>query len=165
MSYQQPNPWQTPRSAADTDPQAEWQRRQDADHLNLLSIFYYVSAGWYGLQTLGVGAYFALLGTVFTSSGPGMRNGEAAAVGSVMLGVGSLACLFSIAVVVLMVYAAKSIKERKNSTLIYIAAGLNCLHVPLGTALGVFTFIVMSRPTVRELFQPGYLSGLYESNR
>ena len=34
-----------------------------------------------------------------------------------------------------------------------MVAGLNCLHMPLGTLLGVFTFIVLARPSVQALFE------------
>ncbi len=41
------------------------------------------------------------------------------------------------------------IKKRKNRIFSFIIAGLNCLQFPLGTALGVFTFIVLTRDSVR----------------
>jgi hypothetical protein len=33
-----------------------------------------------------------------------------------------------------------------------ITAGLSCLEMPYGTALGVMTFVVLSRPSVRQEF-------------
>ena len=33
-----------------------------------------------------------------------------------------------------------------------IIAGINCLGIPLGTTLGVFTFIVLLRPSVQHVF-------------
>lgn len=41
------------------------------------------------------------------------------------------------------------IRKRKNRIFSYIVAGINCCQFPLGTALGVFTFIVLSRPSVK----------------
>lgn len=41
------------------------------------------------------------------------------------------------------------LKKRKNHLFSMITAGLNCTSVPLGTVLGVFTFIVLSRTTVK----------------
>jgi hypothetical protein len=31
-------------------------------------------------------------------------------------------------------------------------AGIECIFIPFGTVLGVFTIIVLMRPTVKELF-------------
>jgi hypothetical protein len=49
--------------------------------------------------------------------------------------------------------AGRSLTRKQNLTLIQILAGLSCLHVPYGTALGVLTFMVLGRPTVKALFE------------
>lgn len=41
------------------------------------------------------------------------------------------------------------IRKRKNRTFSFIIAGINCMQFPFGTALGVFTFIVLSRISVK----------------
>ena len=33
-----------------------------------------------------------------------------------------------------------------------VIAGINCLHIPLGTLLGVFTLVVLGRESVRKLY-------------
>jgi len=33
-----------------------------------------------------------------------------------------------------------------------IVAGITCLSVPIGTVLGVFTLLVLSRPSVKQMF-------------
>ena len=48
--------------------------------------------------------------------------------------------------------AARSLAQRRRIIICYIAAGLACLQFPLGTTLGVFTFIVLGRPSVRSTF-------------
>lgn len=54
----------------------------------------------------------------------------------------------------LTVYAGRCLKMRKNYTFIQVTAGLNCVCVvPIGTALGVYTFVVLARPSVKALFQ------------
>ena len=52
----------------------------------------------------------------------------------------------------LALHAAKCIRERRNWTWVMVSACLDCLHMPIGTALGVFTIIVINRPSVRALF-------------
>ena len=41
------------------------------------------------------------------------------------------------------------IRKRKNRIFSFIISGINCMQFPLGTALGVFTFIVLSRESVK----------------
>ena len=42
--------------------------------------------------------------------------------------------------------------QKKHRIFAIIVGGLNCLQIPVGTALGVFTIIVLSRDSVRELY-------------
>ena len=133
----------------------EYQRRQDNDHLNLLAIFYYIMGGLTALGALGIGAYFALFGVVFSAAASGQGPGHEqppAFLGGFFIVAGVVAFLLTALVAGLTIYAGMCLQQKKNSTLIYVAAALNCLHVPLGTALGIFTFIVMSRPSVKALF-------------
>jgi uncharacterized membrane protein HdeD (DUF308 family) len=45
------------------------------------------------------------------------------------------------------------LRSRKGRTFSLVVAGINCLHIPLGTVLGVFTIIVLIRDSVRELYE------------
>ena len=45
------------------------------------------------------------------------------------------------------------IKKRKNRTFSFLIAAMNCIQFPFGTALGVFTFIVLARPTVQSSYE------------
>ncbi len=56
---------------------------------------------------------------------------------------------FLIALCVCNVLSGNYIRKRKNRIFSFIIAGINCMQVPLGTALGVFTFIVLSRESVK----------------
>jgi hypothetical protein len=55
----------------------------------------------------------------------------------------------------LRLYTARCLRLRKNHALCQVVAGLSCIDVPYGTALGVITFNVLGRSSVRELFEPG----------
>ena len=48
--------------------------------------------------------------------------------------------------------AARYLSVHKGKTYCFVIAGINCLSFPLGTALGVFTFIVLGRPSVTAIF-------------
>lgn len=48
--------------------------------------------------------------------------------------------------------AGRSIAARKRLIFCQVIAGVECLFMPFGTALGVFSLIVLLRPSVKELF-------------
>lgn len=52
----------------------------------------------------------------------------------------------------LTIYAGRCVHKRQRRSFIYVMAGLNCVLIPWGTLLGVFTFIVMQTPTARREF-------------
>jgi hypothetical protein len=54
---------------------------------------------------------------------------------------------------VLDVMAARSLSTRQRRTFCMVIAALNCMNAPLGTLLGVFTFIVLGRDSVRLEFE------------
>ena len=41
----------------------------------------------------------------------------------------------------------------RHRTFSRVVAGLNCLHIPLGTVLGIFTSIVLGRESVGQLVE------------
>ncbi len=53
---------------------------------------------------------------------------------------------------VLTAYAGRSLQTRKRYTYCLVMAGVECIFMPFGTVLGVFTIIVLMRDTVKELF-------------
>jgi hypothetical protein len=59
---------------------------------------------------------------------------------------------------VLNVISGLCLRARKGRTFSLVVAGINCLYIPLGTLLGVFTIIVLLRDSVRELYAAGGLS-------
>jgi hypothetical protein len=50
-------------------------------------------------------------------------------------------------------YAGRFLKERRNHTFCFVMSCINCMSMPLGTILGVFGIIVLSRDSVKQLFQ------------
>ena len=49
-------------------------------------------------------------------------------------------------------YAGRCIQKRKRKALIYVMAALNCMFIPYGTLLGVFTFIILGSPAAIQEF-------------
>jgi len=53
---------------------------------------------------------------------------------------------------VLNLISALCLRARKGRTFSLVVAAINCLHIPLGTVLGIFTILVLIRDSVRELY-------------
>ncbi|QQR86750.1 MAG: hypothetical protein IPJ76_00560 [Flavobacteriales bacterium] len=118
-------------------------------------MLYYI----YGaLQLLGGLVLFLVFGglSMFLNSDAvaDHANGDVApaVVGTVMGVVGGLITLFVLVVAVLNILAARNIGKRKGRTLVMVAAGLDCFSFPFGTALGIFTFVELSKDDVKQLF-------------
>ena len=45
------------------------------------------------------------------------------------------------------------LSKRKHYTFCLVIAGVECIFIPFGTVLGIFTIIVLVRPTVKPLFE------------
>ena len=72
--------------------------------------------------------------------------------GGFFLVIGILGTLFVAGIALLEFFVAKKLVRRESKTLCFVVAGINCLNMPLGTVLGIFTFLVLSRPSVAESF-------------
>lgn len=134
----------------------------DSSHLQLLAVFYYVKAGLCLMALFFVAVHCAIMMTVMGSVGPG--NGVQASSGAhggpmpqeaflVAAGIYVFAFALIIAMGVCDLIAANSLRKRTRRTFTMVVAGFSCLSFPLGTALGVFTFIVLSRPSVQALYR------------
>ena len=53
----------------------------------------------------------------------------------------------------LTIFSGRSIKARKRRAFTFVMACLNTLLIPFGTVLGVFTLVVLSRPSVKRLYE------------
>ena len=51
--------------------------------------------------------------------------------------------------------AARFIRSRRRYWFIFAIACFQCAFFPFGTALGVFTIVVLSRPSVKQIFGLG----------
>ena len=122
-------------------------------HLPTLSVLHYV----YGvLELLGGMAVLVLIGMgwFLSSDWLAAQAGEALPpfLGAFLQGLGWV--LFAILCTkgVLNIWSGWSISRATNRTLSMVTAALNCLNIPFGMALGIFTFIALSDREVREVY-------------
>lgn len=128
----------------------------DDEHLRLLTIFHYVMGG--------LTAFFSCLFLIHIGMGIAMlcnphflepQHGQPpppAFVGWIFLTVGSVFFLMGEALAVCMFMAGSYIRRRKHYMFAFVVACVECLIVPFGTILGVFSLITLSRESVKARF-------------
>jgi len=52
------------------------------------------------------------------------------------------------------VFAGRFLARRKHYMFVFVVACCECMFMPFGTVIGIFTIIALSKPTVRSLFSP-----------
>ena len=131
------------------------QRKIDADHLQLLSIFHFVGAGLAFLGILFLLAHFMMF-HAFLSNPTFWQNQKQTPPPAEFFAIFKWFYLvfgaWFFVSGTLNLISAFCLRARKCRTFSLIVAGINCVHVPFGTVLGVFTIIVLVRDTVRELY-------------
>ncbi|HCH63123.1 MAG: hypothetical protein CL927_09705 [Deltaproteobacteria bacterium] len=137
--------------------------QNDSHHLDLMVTLHYVLAG--------VQSFFAMtqfiniaLGVLLVLNADSLQptpEGPAphpliffpSEFGWLFIILGSIAVVFCLAMTFATFLSARSIKHRRNLFLCKVFAGVECLMFPFGTALGVFTLIMLSKPAVQRLFE------------
>jgi hypothetical protein len=130
---------------------AHRQQHDDDSHLKILSICFWIKGG---LQIFG--GIFALIYVVIGAAilaDAGSKDPGAAVAGTVFAVIGVLVMILASTIAVLEFVTASSLAKRKRWTLCFVIACLSCLSVPLGTILGIFTIMVLQRPSVKAAFQ------------
>ncbi len=126
--------------------------REDREHLKLLTVFYVVHAVLLGLVSLLPLVYVLVGGIVLAGSthGRGTAPPAGIGIGLIVLGLTFSGLIFLKGAA--NAYSAYCLSARRHRVFCLVTAGFNCLSAPLGTALGVFTFVVLQRPTVVSAF-------------
>lgn len=129
---------------------------EEIKHLELLSIFHYVVGG--------IIALFSCMFFMHVFMGIAMLNGsffgESTSgelpppfMGWMFLIMGSGAILFGWITAIFIIVAGRKLKARKSRLFCIIVAGIECMFMPFGTVLGIFTLITLTKESVKELFE------------
>jgi hypothetical protein len=141
------------------------QRVADQQHLQLLCIFHFVVAGLAVLGMAFLFIHYMMFSTFFANphmweqaQQQAQQHGQPAppfnpadffkAFIWFYLFFGIIALLAAVGNII----SGLFLRKRKNRMFSLVIAGLDCLQVPFGTVLGVFTIIVLVRPSVAELY-------------
>jgi hypothetical protein len=135
---------------------------RDEEHLQLLAIFHYVVAG--------LAALFSCFPLLYTTVGAififAARHGTAKPgedlppefLGWIFAVLGSVLFLIGIAMAICILIAGRSLALRKRYSFVLVMACIECLFIPFGTILGVFTIVVLSRESAKTLFTSAQIS-------
>jgi len=133
------------------------QRKIDADHLRLLAIFHFVVAG---LALIGIGflcLHYAFMNAIINNPEMWKNQKSGGPPPEQFFAIFKWFYLFFGGFLVLggigNLLSGLFIQRRKNRTFSLIIAGVNCIQMPFGTALGVFTFVTLLRDSVRETYE------------
>jgi hypothetical protein len=138
------------------------QRNIDTDHLNLLSIFHFVGAGFACLGILFLMVHFAFMHFMFTNPSFWQNQRQSPPppeffqMFHLFIFFYLFAGLWLLASAVLNILSGVFLRARKHRTFSIVVAAIDCLHIPMGTTLGIFTIVVLSRDSVRELYETKY---------
>lgn len=127
--------------------------RNDAEQLRLLALFHFIYAG--------IVAFFGLIGVAFFVFGvftrlnarPTPQTPNPTVAGLVMILVGLCVMLFVFGLAFLTYLTGRFLKQHRHRMFCIIMSAIHCASFPLGTALGVFTIIVLARDSVIAMFE------------
>lgn len=124
----------------------------DAEHLKLLRWGYFLSAGVTAFFSM-FGLFYAGMALLITSLP--VKEGQDAPPEQIawifaIVGIGMTVVMLAVAAAKLKV--AKALRERTSRTFCSVVAVITMFGMPYGTLLGVFTLLVLSRPSVAQAF-------------
>ena len=129
---------------------------QDTEHLRLLAIFHYIVAGLAALFSFLPLLYTTIGGVfIFAARHGTPKPGEELPpefLGWIFVVLGSVLFLAGLAMAICILIAGRSLALCKRYSFAIVMACIECLFVPFGTILGVFTIVVLSRESVKGLF-------------
>jgi hypothetical protein len=128
---------------------------QDEDQLRLLSIFHYVVGGLAGLCALFPIFHLAFgLALIFAPELFQSKGGPPPSwLGWLLVGVAAAIIVLGWIFAALVLAAGRCLAKRKLYTFCLVMGAVECLFMPFGTILGVFTIVVLLRESAKQLFE------------
>ena len=129
---------------------------RDLDHLKLLAIFHYIVGGLTIAMSSIFLIHFTMLILLYANPEmvPNPPQGQQPPQALWL----ALACFVGVLILlgwtfgILTIVSGRMLLKHRARTFSFIISGLNCLCFPYGTALGVCTILVLTRDSVRHLY-------------
>jgi hypothetical protein len=121
---------------------------QEEQHLQLLAIFHYIVGGL-AVFLACFPLIHLIIGLVMVFSGFSANQAPPAFVGWLFIILGGGLFLVGQSLAICIVIAGRFLARRKGYLFVFVVACCECLFMPFGTVLGVFTIILLSRESVK----------------
>jgi len=138
----------------------DWQwdknmNNEDAKQLDLLAVFHYVVGGIMALFSC-LPFMHVLMGLAVVS-GKFFENAEGSTPPDAIFGwffvvMGSVFILFGWAISICIIIAGRKLKQRRSRMFCMVVAGIECMFMPFGTVLGVFTLIALNKDSIKQTY-------------
>jgi hypothetical protein len=128
---------------------------EDAEHLGLLSIFHFVVGGLTAVVACIPLIHLAFGIAIVSGAFDGAAKGSPppAFFGWLFIIIPALMILVGWAYSICLIVAGRLLRQRQGYLFCLVMAALSCMNLPLGTYLGVFTLLILNRPSVKALFR------------
>ena len=95
------------------------------------------------------------LSMVFSPASWTSNNGEnlPPVMGWIFAGIGGFWVLAALIFGILTIVSGRYISQKRNKTFSIVIGAINCLFMPLGTILGIFTIVTLSKKEVVDLYE------------
>jgi len=128
---------------------------EDLQYLRLLSIFHYVVGGLAALFACFPVIYIVL--GILAVYAPGTMNAEGDAmpafIGWLFIIIGTGLIVVGWAFAVCIICAGRYLARQVHYLFCMVVAAIECVFMPFGTVLGVFTIVVLAKPSVKKMFE------------
>lgn len=129
-------------------------RAEDLKNLELLGMFHYIVGGITALIScmpfLHVFMGLSMLSGKFFEESNG--SGPPPIMGWMFVVMGGFFIVLGWSMAVCIILAGKKLKQHKNRMYCMVVAGIECVFMPFGTVLGVFTLVALNKDSVKEIF-------------
>jgi hypothetical protein len=128
---------------------------QEEQHLRLLAVFYYVLGGISALFACFPFIHF-FIGLFFLGLGLGSGTAEMlpfAGIGLFFTLIAGTIIFVGMSFALCLILTGRFLTAKEHYMFCLVMAGISCAIMPLGTILGVFTMITITKPQVKEMFE------------
>jgi hypothetical protein len=140
-----------------TSAAGERQRMDDVEQIKLLSIFHFVVAGLALAGILFLLVHYLMMNTLFSNPMIWKSSRNVTPPPKELFAIFIWFYFFLggalVAGSLLNLLSGIFLLQRRHRVFSLVVAGLNCLQIPFGTVLGVFTIVVLSRGSVRVVYE------------
>jgi len=124
---------------------------QEEQNLDLLAIFHYILGALTGLFAC-IPIIHLVIGIVLLTGNYNGGDVTPRSIALIFIILAAIIILVGWIFAIMIIIAGRRLKERRAYNYCLVVAFMECLIVPFGTVLGVFSIITLTKETVKELF-------------